>query len=606
MSRLKISPDGSAIAWVEGNGNIHTAKADGSGAKQVFKTWDMPTFDWSPDSKWLTVAAEDAQSNRDILLIAADGTGESINLTQHPAFEGSPKWSPDGQWIVFLAKRDGAGESELWRIGIGKNGVKSGMKIPAAERISTKGIEPVRVIWSPDSLNLLFQSSSPSSEMLYSIGIDGKDMKVIASKRGIPIRITPEGFLLWLVKGMPEVLKGAMTQSFPISVECNRPREEVLRLGFRRIWRTLGERYYDPSMNGRDWNAMRIKYEALAEGTRDSRQFDRVISYLRGELNASHLAFHRKPWPGEERLQPSEEKTSHPGLVFDDAGSIDGPLRIARVIPGSPVALLTSPPSAGDEIVRIGGEAVSNSTPLHRIFNGAEKRPLPVVLRNSAGNERVIELRCISYQLARAMDLQVREELATKQVIEHAPDITYLQVPKMNRDTLEKLKISVYQASLKSKSLILDLRDNTGGREADRMLSLFCQPSHSFTVPRDGPRGYPVDRRTAPAWNGPLVVLCNQNTFSNGEIFCHAIRSTSRAPLVGKATAGGVISAVNTTIPDVGALQVPFRGWYDEKNGKNYELGGAEPDFEIDLGPADEDSDKDPQLTKALEILEEP
>ena len=92
-------------------------------------------------------------------------------------------------------------------------------------------------------------------------------------------------------------------------------------------------------------------------------------------------------------------------------------------------------------------------------------------------------------------------------------------------------------------------------------------------------------------------------SLSNSEIFCHAIKSTSRAPLVGKATAGGVISAVNTSIPDVGVLQIPFRGWYREKDGLNYDLGGAVPDFDIDLTPAVEDSEQDPQLKKALEIL---
>ena len=81
-------------------------------------------------------------------------------------------------------------------------------------------------------------------------------------------------------------------------------------------------------------------------------------------------------------------------------------------------------------------------------------------------------------------------------------------------------------------------------------------------------------------------------------------REFMKMPNVGKATAGGVISAVNTAIPDVGVLQIPFRGWYHEKSGQNYDLGGAVPDFDIDLTPADENSEQDPQLQKALEILD--
>jgi tricorn protease len=135
------------------------------------------------------------------------------------------------------------------------------------------------------------------------------------------------------------------------------------------------------------------------------------------------------------------------------------------------------------------------------------------------------------------------------------------------------------------------------------MLGMFCQPVHSFTVPRDGPAGYPIDRRSAPAWSKPLGVLCDQNTFSNSEIFCHAVKQIKRAPLVGTATAGGVISAIKTTIPDAGELQVPFRGWFHAGTGENLDLNGAKPDFPVDLTPADEDSGNDPQLEKALEVL---
>jgi tricorn protease len=173
----------------------------------------------------------------------------------------------------------------------------------------------------------------------------------------------------------------------------------------------------------------------------------------------------------------------------------------------------------------------------------------------------------------------------------------------MNRETFDRIEREVYQAALQSEGMILDLRDNGGGREADRLLSLFCQPAHSFTLPRGGPAGYPYDRLAHAAWNKPLVVLCNEGTFSNSEIFCHAILLTKRAPVVGVATAGGVISAVKAKIPGVGELQVPFRGWFHAKTGVNLDLNGAQPDFPVTLTPADEDGGRDPQLEKALELV---
>jgi tricorn protease len=178
----------------------------------------------------------------------------------------------------------------------------------------------------------------------------------------------------------------------------------VLTLAFRRIWRTLGENFHDATMNGTDWESLRLKYERAAATARDSRQFARIVRALLGELNASHLGFQPEPWPEEISTPSNELATAHPGWMFGDDERADAPLRIERVIPGSPAAMLPAAPLAGDTVVRIAGEKVTNGTPVHRFFNGAENRPLPVVLRAPDGRERVIELRCISYRKARSLD----------------------------------------------------------------------------------------------------------------------------------------------------------------------------------------------------------
>jgi Tol biopolymer transport system component/C-terminal processing protease CtpA/Prc len=591
-SRFTQSADGSKIAWAEATGDVFTADADGRNPRRIFACWDMPTFDLSPDGRWLAIAAKDANSNRDLWLAAADANSEPVNLTRIPGFEGSPRWSPDGKWLAHTARKDATAELVLRLIPV----VKNGPMVDKAVTVSTKGIEPTRLIWAADSKAILFQSSNSKNPNLYSVEPTGKNMETVIAQRGIPIRMTPDGTLLWRVDRNPAVLKKGELTRFPVSLTASQSREAVNTLGFRRIWRTLGERFYDPAMNGTDWNALLESHQPLAAGARDSRQFDRVVSQLFGELNASHLSFLRTPWPGEAAQAPREEKTAHPGMEFTDE-PVDGPLVIARVIAGSPVAKWVEP---GETVLRIGGREVTNFTPLHRLFKGAADRPLPVVIRDKSGRERVIELRCISYARARSLDAEQQHAIANKSM---PGGISYLPVPNMNRETFDRIESAVYQAALKSAGMILDLRDNGGGREADRLLSLFCQPAHSLTLPRGGPAGYPYDRLAHAAWHKPLVVLCNEGTFSNSEIFCHAILLTKRAPVVGVATAGGVISAVKAKIPGVGELQVPFRGWFHAKTGVNLDLNGAQPDFPVNLTPADQDGGRDPQLEKALELV---
>lgn len=604
--RLRPSPDGSKIAWIEGTGDVFTADKNGENTRRVFPCWDRPTFDWSPDGKWLAIAAEDRDANRDIWLAAVEGDRTPVNLTRHPAFEGSPRWSPDGRHLVFSAKRDPDGRTALWWIDFGAKGIslettdkKLQQLAGKPKRVSTGDIEPTRAIWKSDSKRLLFQNKKTKDSNLYEIQIATSGVEAIASQRGVPIRMTKDGTLLWRVKQKPAVF-GDEEKTFPIAAELSRSRESSSLLAFRRIWRTLGERFYDASMNGTDWDALRLKYEAAAASAHSSRQFDRIVSQLFGELNASHLSFLRKPWPHEFKRPREKQESSHPGMEFKSNGKNE--LVIKRVIRGTPVARLSSPPKVGDKVVRIAGQDVNASTPLHPFFNGVEGSIIPVVIREKKGVERVIEVKPVSYRKAREQDLAAADSKARVRC-RKVGKISYFRVPDMKRDTIDCLELEIHRASADSEAMVLDLRNNGGGREADRLLAMFCQPEHSITRPRGGPDGYPLARRVITAWSKPLVVLCNENTFSNAEIFCHAMKATGRAPLVGTATVGGVISAVKEAIPEAGELQVPFRGWYSLQSGKNLDLNGATPDYPVEMTPDDENRGKDPQLEKALEIL---
>lgn len=609
--RMKANRDGTRIAWVEGTGDVFSAAADGSNPKCVFHCWDKPSIEWSPCGHWLALGAVDKNHNRDLWLAAADGSRKALDLTRNPAFEGSPRWSPDGRFLAFTARRDESSKSSLWRIDFGKGGLAPDLPDEAILRLgesaaplSTRGLAPSRVMWAADSKQLLLQDDAPTDPRLYSLSISGKAMTTLAKHRGMPVRMTPDGTLLWLVDGCPELLKDGAVTPFPIALSAERQREEVLRLGFRRIWRTLGERFYDPAMKGANWPALREKYEPLAVAARDSRQFERAVAMMLEKLNASHLGFDGDVWP-PPWIPPSQPAgaSAHPGLVFrDDAGG--GPLVIARVLPGSPVAQLPGAPRPGEIVTRIAGREVDTHTPLHPFFAGAQDRPIPLVLRASDGSQRVLELRCISYARARELDQQAR--VATCRALAanpQRPGIAYLPFPNMTAETIRDLELQIYRASLDHDGLILDLRDNGGGDAADQVLAMFCQPNHAFTIPRDGPAGYPGARRSHPVWDRPLLVLCNENTCSNAEVFCHAIQQTGRAALVGATTAGCVISTVDETIPDLGHLQVPFRGWFDATTGTDLERLGVVPEHPVALDPAAEAAATDPQFQRALDLL---
>jgi tricorn protease len=97
-------------------------------------------------------------------------------------------------------------------------------------------------------------------------------------------------------------------------------------------------------------------------------------------------------------------------------------------------------------------------------------------------------------------------------------------------------------------------------------------------------------------------VLCNQNSFSNAEIFSHAIKQLGRGQLVGVTTAGGVISTGGMRVMDVGFLRMPFRGWF-LLDGKDMELNGAVPHHVLWPKPGQLPAGTDVQLNKAVQVL---
>lgn len=600
---LRVSPDGAWLSWIEATGDLVTAPASGDGeAKVVTHGWDPPTYDWSPDGEWLAVGKKDLHANRDIWVVPADGSEMAVNLTRHPAFEGSPKWSPDGKTIAFVARRDEDEMARLWTVDVEDLGkVDFAETAASAKQVDTDVSEPIRLVWAADSESVLFQSRDAKDKAVYSVHIGTGEVEEWADFRGIPAGMDGSGRSFWRVDREPMVFHESVMEGFKFSFSVEQDRSARLRLGFRRIWRTLAERFYDKTMNGTDWNAVRAKYEDAAAEAGESRQFDRVVAQLLGELNASHLTFKSKEWGLKGSSVKVKKPTAHPGMVFKPGWK--GPLVVERVIEGSPVSRVKGAPLAGETVLRIAGKDVDAKTDLGRFFNGAEGASLPMVVAGTDGKKRTMELVPVDHAEIRMIDREAKAAAAVHMAEEKG--FAYLPFRKMKTNDLRDLTVEVYRASLDAKGLILDLRDNAGGRVADELLNLFCQPEHTFTVPRGGPRGYPNDRRVSPSWEKPMVVLCNGNTFSNAEIFCHAFKRLGRGKLVGMPTNGGVISAVGISIPEVGKLQIPFRGWFHSVTGQDLELNGAVPDVLVPLLPEDQAKGVDVQFQAAISALEE-
>jgi Tol biopolymer transport system component len=192
------SPDGSWIvfvserdAWpretvpVQNNTEIYKIRADGS---QLIRLTNNPAPDrdpsWSPDGNWVLFsstrnanpAAWSGWVTHEIYKVKADGS-ELIRLTDNPADDQSPSWCPDANWIAFISNRD------AWPPQRGDPGwglYKMKPDGTEATRLTESPMYWLWPSWSPDANWVAFVSD----EHMYKVSADGSDVIKLADSCG--------------------------------------------------------------------------------------------------------------------------------------------------------------------------------------------------------------------------------------------------------------------------------------------------------------------------------------------------------------------------------------------------------------------------------------
>jgi len=133
------------------NYEVYVINADGNGLK---KLTDHPADDWppvwSPDGKQIAFTTS-RDGFTEIYVMNADGSGLT-RLTNHPAHDNSPAWSPDGRQIAFMSYRDGDPYGEIYLMNADGSDLKNLTNNPANDD---------GPVWSPDGKQIAFSSGLP-------------------------------------------------------------------------------------------------------------------------------------------------------------------------------------------------------------------------------------------------------------------------------------------------------------------------------------------------------------------------------------------------------------------------------------------------------------
>ncbi len=400
------------------------------------------------------------------------------------------------------------------------------------------------------------------------------------------------------------------TEPYPFLVHQTLNLSDYQELGFLSAWGQLNDNFYDNHFHGADWDAVRKKYQAAARFAPTRSVFMRVMNALNGELNASHTGFYDTPesielWGKAKPRQYWQPVTTHLGIIFDYAYKGETGWRVKHIIANGPADTPQHSIKVGDIVLAIDGHPVYPGLDPTLLLNGPVPGKYVLDVKGADGVVRPVFIEGITYTKAREL-LHKEARLARREYVhrQSGDRFGYVTIEQMNDAEYYRFEQEIFAEGFDKDGMIIDVRDNTGGFTADRVLNILGVQRHSWSVARHGHPGYLSSYWGRPVFDRPIVVLCNQNTVSNGEIFSHAIKQLKRGPLIGIQTNGGVIATRDMPLLDLGKLRHPLFGWYT-LDGTDMELCGAMPDIVVINTPADIDAGRDPQLDAAIQSLTE-
>ena len=644
-----FSPDGERIAFVRGKGSLVVMPKTGGEATVLLDHWAAPSYDWSPDAEWIAYSIPNENYNSEVWIVSSGG-GTPYNVSRHPDDDFVPRWSPDGRRLVWTAKRV-AESFDVWGVWLARaddertpaqwlkewndkpEKEEKGEEDETGEEDEKPKLPHVRIdferLWerveqitglkgregvarvSPDGKTIIFTAEHEGDDDLYSVRWDGEELKRLTKDGAEPEQYTfgPKGKEIFYLDGKGRIkrvgLDAKAGDPVPFAaryvVDLRLQREAV----YDQAWRALNENFYDPDFHGVDWPAQREKYHPWAMAASTNEDFADLVNLMLGELNASHMGY----YPPGTRGRPTAagDVTGWIGVTYDVAAGGPGIL-VDQVLPDSPAWRTDAAILPGERLLAVNGSEITESTNVFSLFVDTSGQRTPLKVAAADGAERTVIVKPVGYRAQRQLRYSewVRER---RRLVEEwsAGRLGYIHVQGMNIPSFEEFERGLFAAGDGKEGLLIDVRSNGGGSTTDLLMAVLMVQRHAYTVPRDGDpeiRAYPQSRLPLSAWTRPAVAICNEDSYSNAEIFSHAFKSLGRGPLVGSPTFGAVISTGGMRTLDGALVRLPGRGWFVAPTGINMENNGAMPDVVVWHPPSeDRSATEDTQLQKAVEVL---
>jgi tricorn protease len=374
---------------------------------------------------------------------------------------------------------------------------------------------------------------------------------------------------------------------------------------FLDAWRLERDYFYDRNMHGVDWLKVRDRYLPLVDRVADREELNNVLEQMVGELSALHIFV----VGGDERKPADQIDLASLGAVLrrDEKAGGDVVQHIYahdRDLPNlaPPLAKPDSLVKEGEVILSIDGEDVLNAPDERALLRGKAGRKVLLNVKNAAGQTREVLATPVS-----ARDdgrLRYTEWEYTRRLKVDADSqghIGYVHLRAMGSNDIDQWVRDFYPV-FDRQGLIIDVRHNGGGNIDSWILAKLLRKAWFYWQPRIG---HPIWNMQY-AFRGHVVVLCDENTGSDGEAFTEGIRQLGIGKIIGVRTWGGEIwLSFSNFLSDQGIASAAEIGVYGDNGKWLIEGHGVDPDMTVDNLPHATFGGGDAQLDAGLKYLKE-
>ena len=596
--------------------------------------------EYSPDSRWITYT-KPAANEMDIIYLYNLAEGKEYPVTERWYNSGSPTFSADGKYLVFTSDRDlNPQYSRIeWNYSFSDmSGVYMAMLskdtpsplIASDPAVSVQKDEPKAEPAKADA-----KKAAPAAKTASKIDPEGIRERIVK----LPVKgrnFYSDGSRLWYSTGRGTrvfdfasqkdeectegrmlmrngdkkalFLKGSDLYAVAPGPKVNL-KDKVAMDGlvatvdyaqewaqlFDEVWRAFRDGYYLENMHGRDWKAVKAKYEVLVPYAKTRLDMNYVIGEMISEVASGH-AYVTPPadYPKPERIPM--------GLLGAELSKVRDGFRIDRILQGatyreelrSPLQEPGLGVKEGDVITAIDGVSLKDVDNIYKLLVG--KAGVPTELK--IGSKKVV-VKPIADEYPLYHYEWIRKNIATVDKLSGGR-VGYIYIPDMGPEGLSEWA-RYYYPQLDKEALIIDDRENGGGNISPMIIERLQRTVYRMTMRRGSTLTGTVPEGTH---TGPKVLLVNKYSASDGDLFPWSFKANKLGTVIGTRTWGGIVG-ISGSLPymDGTDVRVPFFTNYDAKTGQwIVENHGVDPDILLDNDPVREYAGEDQQLLKAIEV----